>query len=230
MKKRKALLSIVLAIVMAISTFTGFVPGTCLKVQAEGTTYSPASGYKDYGALNSNSTTVQIEGVKIGDTIVDWYVINYNSTNQTVTLLSKQSFARKPFNSDTSKGHDYASSEIKTYVEGLTGENQPLAGIKDALADISENVEGNPDNISGAVPYLLSTTEATELDSTKKGTDTWWLRSPGDYGEDAACVHDRSVGVIGGIVNIAFAVRPALQLNLSSVIFSSDTKTFGVGS
>ncbi|SEM56455.1 Leucine rich repeat-containing protein [Butyrivibrio sp. ob235] len=227
MKKRKALLSIVLTIVMAISTFTGFVPGACLKVQAEGTTYSPASEYNGYGILNSNDTTVQLEGVKYdGTNVADWYVIGYDSAGQTVTLLSKQSFGSQKFNSSDS--NSYENSTIKGFVEGLTGEDKPLAGIKDALADISGKVTGDPDSISGAVPYLLSYTEENTLSPTKKsGTaNSWWLRSPGNLDGIAACVIDGYADVDGSRVSVELAVRPALKLNLESVIFKSESGSY----
>ena len=228
MKKKKKigrkLLSFLLTLAMVFSTMTGIVPGMSLTALADGTTYNPASAYTDYAALNTNNTVVTIDEVAN----FEWYVIGYNSEAKTVTLLSKTSFGNKAFNSDNSKGHSYANSEIKTFVEGLTGEGQPLAGIKGALADISGKVTGDPDDISGAVPYLLSTTEANELDDTKKGTDTWWLRSPGGADIAAACVRNGSVDDNGFGVPQGLAVRPALQLNLESVIFSSETNTFSL--
>ena len=149
-KSGRKLLSFLLTLAMLV----GLMPGMGLTAYADGTTYNPASTYAGFGELITNNTEVTISEVS-GKT---WYVIANDSS--TVTLLSKQSFASKPFNSNTSSGNAYASSEIKTYVEGLTGENQPLAGIKDALADISGKVTGDPNTISGAVPYLLSYAEA----------------------------------------------------------------------
>ena len=229
-KKRKKLGKKLLSFLLTLAMVVGLMPGMSLTALADGTTYSPASDYTGYEALKTGDTTVQIEGVNIGDTIVDWYVIGYDSTDKTVTLLSKQSFENKPFNSNYEKGNAYASSEIKTYVEGLTGENQPLAGIKDALADISGKVTGNPDNISGAVPYLLSYAEANALSPTKKSgaADTWWLRSPGLIDVYAACVSGGKALDYGDTVNLEHAVRPALKLDLSKVTFDSESKTFSL--
>ena len=222
MKKRKkgrTLQSFVLALAMVFSTLTGIVPGMSLTVLADDTTYNPASTFTDYDTLKTNNTVVTIKEVAN----VEWYVIGYNSDAKTVTLLSKTSFGNKAFNSNYSSGNNYASSEIMTFVEGLTGDGQPLAEIKGALANIS--VTGEP-SIFGAVPYLLSTTEANNLDSTKKGNDTWWLRSPGYTGGAAACVLYGSVLDIGDGVIGEFAVRPALQLNLESVIFKSESGSY----
>ena len=224
MKKRKkgrTLQSFVLALAMVFSTLTGIVPGMSLTALADGTTYNPASTYTGYDTLKTNNTVVTINEVAN----VEWYVIGYSSDAKTVTLLSKTSFGNKAFNSNYSSGNNYASSEIKNFVEGLTGDGQSLAGIKGALANIS--VTGDP-SISGAVPYLLSTTEANALDSTKKGTDTWWLRSPGHDDESAACVYYGIVDDNGYYVHREFAVRPALQLNLESVIFDSESKKFSL--
>ena len=223
MKQKRKLGRKLLSFLLTLAMVIGLMPGMGLTVLAEGTTYSPASEYTDYGTLNSNDTTVQIEGVKIGDAIVDWYVIGYDSTDKTVTLLSKTSFGNTGFNSHNSV-NNYESSEIETFVEGLTGDGQPLAGIKGALANIS--VTGDP-SISGAVPYLLSTIEADALDSTKKGTDDiWWLRSPGNSYDTAACVEFGNVRADGLDVHFGFAVRPALQLNLESVIFKSESGSY----
>ncbi|WP_338125329.1 S-layer homology domain-containing protein [Pseudoflavonifractor phocaeensis] len=53
--------------------------------------------------------------------------------------------------------------------------------------------------------------------------DYWWLRSPGDYDNIAAIVHDSGgVGSIGGDVYFGdYAVRPAFHLDLESVLFTS---------
>ena len=211
-----------LGFLLTLAMVVGLMPGMSLTALAEGTTYNPASAYTDYAALNSSNTVVTIEEVAN----VEWYVIGYDSEAKTVTLLSKTSFGNKAFNSDQSKGHSYANSEIKTFVEGLTDDGQPLAEIKDALANIS--VTGNP-SISGSVPYLLSTAEADKLDDTKKGSDVWWLRSPGYNDDSAAFVYDGDVDdEYGALVDLKLAVRPALQLNLESVIFDSESKTFSL--
>ena len=211
-----------LGVLLTLALVLGLMPGMSLTALAEGTTYNPASAYTDYAALNSSNTVVTIEEVAN----VEWYVIGYDSEAKTVTLFSKTSFGNKAFNSDNSKGHSYANSEIKTFVEGLTDDGQPLAEIKDALANIS--VTGNP-SISGSVPYLLSTAEADKLDGTKKGSDAWWLRSPGYNDDSATFVYGGDVDdEYGALVDLKLAVRPALQLNLESVIFDSESKTFSL--
>ena len=95
----------------------------------------------------------------------------------------------------------------------------------------------HPDRVAGAdvVPqYLwpLSVAEASLLHPTiryydKGGHDCWWLRSPGDAAYHAALVdpecHILACGNLGTGESVGdpFLVRPALNLDLSSVIFTS---------
>ena len=118
-KFSRKVISYVLALVMVFSTLTGIVPGMSLTAYADGTTYNPASTYTGFDDLITNDTEVTISEVS-GKT---WYVIAKDSS--TVTLLSKQSFGTSKFGSS----NNYAGSTVKTYVEGLTGDGQPLAGI-----------------------------------------------------------------------------------------------------
>ena len=62
----------------------------------------------------------------------------------------------------------------------------------------------------------------------------WWLRSHGSLDDRAACVFGEygnvRVDFSGYYVGEEFGVRPALKLNLESVIFSSESNKFTVGS
>ena len=207
-KLSRKVISYLLAFVMVFSTMTGIVPGMSLTAYADGKTYNPASTYTGFGDLNTNDTEVTISEVS-GKT---WYVIANDST--TVTLLSKQSFGNQKFNSDTAKENDYETSEIKTYVDGLTGEGQPLAGISSVISDLT----------------LIDTATAQGLSETKrKGAGvTWWLRSPGDYGYEAKFVRGANGGVYVDDVDEELGVRPALKLDLTKVTFDSTSKTFSL--
>ncbi len=182
-------------------------------VNAGNTTFNPASTYTGFGGLNTNNTELTISEVSG----ITWYVIANDSS--TVTLLSKQSFGSQQFNSDTAMGNDYETSEIKTYVEGLTGEGQPLAGISSVISDLT----------------LIDTTTAQGLSETKrKGAGaTWWLRSPSTdimVNYYAAFVNGATgeVFAYGGGVTSGGGVRPALKLDLSKVTFDSATNTFAL--
>ncbi|WP_026670424.1 leucine-rich repeat protein [Butyrivibrio sp. AE3006] len=208
MKIKKRFLGFLLSLVMVL----GLMPGMSLTAYADGTTYNPASTYTGFGDLITNDTEVTISEVS-GKT---WYVIANDSS--TVTLLSKQSFANQAFNSDTSKGNNYETSDIKKYVDGLTGEGQPLEKISRVISDLT----------------LIDKITAQGLSVTKaKGAGVdWWLCSQGNtYNYYAAFVYGGSGAVdnFGSYVyNNALGVRPALKLNLSSVIFESGTNTFSL--
>ncbi len=165
-------------------------------VNAGNTTFNPASTYTGFGNLISNDTEVNISEVS-GKT---WYVIAYDDGSSTVTLLSKEGFGNKAFNSVSSGVTNYATSDIKTYVDGLTGEGQPLAGISSVISDLTLIDEATADNVSV---------------TKRKGAGTdWWLCSLGTagagypmfvYGGSGAGNKD------GGNETGTLGVRPALK-------------------
>ena len=200
-----------LGILLSLALVLGLVPGMSLTAYADGTTYDPASTYTGFGDLITNDTEVTISEVS-GKT---WYVIAYDGSS-TVTLLSKQSFANQAFNSDTSKGNNYETSDIKVFVDGLTGEGQPLAGISSVISDLT----------------LIDKTTAKDLSVTKrKGAGVnWWLCSQGADTYRAAFVLGGSGDIpdYGTDVQGTWGVRPALKLDLSKVTFDSTSKTFSL--
>ncbi|WP_026525217.1 leucine-rich repeat protein [Butyrivibrio sp. MB2005] len=206
MKIKKRFLGFLLSLVMVL----GLMLGMSLTVYADGTTYNPASTYTGFGNLNTNDTEVTISEVP-GKT---WYVIANDSS--TVTLLSKQSFANQAFNSDRSKGNNYETSDIKKYVDGLTGEGQPLEKISSVISDLT----------------LIDIKTAKGLSETKRklAGANWWLCSQSKFDVCAWYVHGRdgTVWESGQYVSDPLGVRPALKLNLSSVIFESGTNTFSL--
>ncbi|MBO6208594.1 MAG: InlB B-repeat-containing protein, partial [Lachnospiraceae bacterium] len=124
-------------------------------------------------------------------------------------------------------------SDVKAYLDKI------IAGTAgDGKPDFS-NVAGAIKDTDNGKLYLLSTAEARTLSGDVRkagftGGDTdhneWWLRSAGSLDDHAACVFGEyvSVGGYGCLVGEEFGVRPALKLNLPSVIFSSETNTFTV--
>ena len=223
--KRKKTGRKLLSFLLTLAMLVGLMPGMSLSVYADDDIYNPASSY-NYSTFTSknNNTEFTIKQVP-GYT---WYVIGYDSSAKTVTLLSKQSFGNHKFDGGHWKGdydyiyyNTYDDSDIKSYVEGLPGENQPLAGISSAMV---------------GVPYLIDKTTADGLSKTKLKGDTstyssgyWWLSSPSPFRTDEA------YGVYNsGYINDAcpvlnkHGVRPALKLDLSKVVFKDSTKTFGL--
>ncbi len=174
----------------------------------------------------------------------DWYVIDDDSVDAgTVTLLAAGTeFGRSVFPSD-GQGNSYNNSYVKEYlgriVSGTAGEGKPdFNGVAAAIQEVTlitykfESTEVS-ETTNDAQMFLLSTEEAEALpeEILKSGfTDGWWLRSPG-IGEDMAAYVDGNVGYVypvGNNVSGNLGVRPALKLNLSSVIFSSGSNTFSL--
>ncbi len=217
-RKMRRLLASLLGLVLALGVVLGIAPREAL---ADDAIYYPASNYDGYGALATGDDTVYIDGVKD----IGWYVIGYDADAKTVTLLAMQTVDNSAFNS-TGTSNAYAGSTIEAKVKGLTGEGQLLAEIASVLANV--NV-ANPD-VSGVVPYLLSSDEANQLSDTKRtgnGVD-WWLRSPSGADSTASYVSYSGTVQISRFVGDALGVRPAIKLDLTSVAFSSDTKTFSL--
>ena len=197
-----------MGILLSISLMLGLMPGMSLTAYADGTTYNPASTYTGFSDLITNDTEVTISEVS-GKT---WYVIACDDS--TVTLLSKESFGEKAFNSNGWTGNRYETSTIKTYVDGLTGEGQPLAEISSVISDLS----------------LMDMSWVYELSVTKKkgaGAD-WWLCSRGYEAYEAQYVSGSNGVVFDTNMGYTLGVRPYLKLNLSSVIFSSESNTFSL--
>jgi len=192
-KKLKQLMGILLSLALVL----GMMPGMSLTAYADDD--------NPYASLKNKTTEINFDGKK-------WYLIGYD--NETVTLLSKECVGASAFGSNST----YRDSTIETFVKNWY--------TKEITADAKTVVNG------GGM-FLLSTDEANDLSADVRkcqqasGAETnyWWLRSPGDYDDFAACVNGYygRVDDYGRSVTIAFGVRPALKLNLSSVIFSSNT-------
>ena len=163
-----------------------------------------------------------------------WYIIEDNSTAVdagTVTLLAADtSFGIHAFTGDYS--NNYTESKIKSTLDALTVSN---GSFSDVACAIEENTE------AGGKLYLLSVEEANRIPSNvlKMNFDfnegAWWLRTPGILSDTVAYVDGKSgnVNAYGFVdykrglnLNIELGMRPALRLNLSSVIFLSNKKEF----
>ena len=194
------------------------VPDAVEKTTATYTNLIPTSSDTDL-----TSKQVTFNGYK-------WYIIADNSTAVdagTVTLLAADtSFG-------TSKFHDssnaYKDSTVRSKLVALTAEGGSFAGVKDAIVD----TDLTDVNVTGAKLYLLSTSEAGPYANfyfTGAQDGSWWLRSQGSSGLGAAIVYGETGHVYGygSDVSTQLGVRPALQLNLSSVIFSSESNAFSL--
>ena len=156
----------------------------------------------------------------------NWYIIADNSTavdaGRVTLLAADTSFGKSKFH-DSSNA--YSGSTVKSMLDALTAEDEAIASVKDAIADTKLSDVG----IDGAKLYLLSGDEANRVPiNVRKIDESWWLRSPVNTSR-VKSVLDNGEICDDAVVSSESVVRPALQLNLSKVIFDSITNTFSLG-
>jgi len=187
-----------LGIILSLVLVLGLMPGMSLTALAD----------DPYAALK-NSTTL----VKFDDK--DWYLINYD--NDTVTLLSKACVGASIFGSNDT----YSGSTVESYVKNWYEEY--------ISSDAKKAVSGN-----GA--FLLSLDDVAPISanvracSKASGADFngWWLSSSDGDGAARAIFAESGWGFSSSVVSHKLGVRPALKLDLSSVIFDSQSNEFTV--
>ncbi len=172
-----------------------------------------------------------------------WYIIDVNSTGASegsVTLLSVESIGeRERFNSEFSKGNKYSTSDIKIVVDALTETGGALEDVADAIKTVNIVTKGYDsdeiyDTANNVKCYLLDYETAKDLPRKllrcANNKYLWWLRSPGDEDYRAADVEANSsspyASDVGSSVKNTFSVRPALQLDLTAVIFAAESRAF----
>lgn len=200
-------------------------------------------------ALNKNVNTATAPTVYFGqnhdNNPAAWRVIGYDGSGVTsaqgdITLLAAGAMGVIPF-ADIILYNDYAPSNLKTAIDALAAKlttEENAAVKKRALTSGSYNGE-NTDCVAGgqvdnAVFWTLSTKEAIAVNNDLRALDpahpnwvesSWWLRSPGSKTFYVAIVSsDGSVKYSGISIrkqNNHLTVRPAFNLNLNSVLFTS---------
>ena len=171
-----------------------------------------------------------------------WRVIGYDgsgvaSAQGDMTLLAAGTMGVVEFD-DTGASTKYAPSNLRTAIDALAG--KLTAKETDAVQTrtlTSGSYDGeNTDCVAGdqvdnAVFWPLSTAEAFAVNQDLRIVDKentnwemyyWWLRSPGNHNIGAAFV--RADGEPSTLVEAAapsYGVRPAFNLNLGSVLFTS---------
>ena len=234
MKKR--ILSILLCLCMAACMLptVAFAAGTGKAIQL-GT-----------NALNENVNTATAPTVYFGQDHGNnpgaWRVIGYDGSGVAgaqgdMTLLAAGNMGVVKF-ADTIANNEYAPSNLKTEIDALAAKlttEENTAVKKRTLASGHYNEE-NTDCVAGApvdnaVFWPLSSKEAIAVNPDLRIVDKknqswassyWWLRSPGYSNHDAATVSgDGSVVYYGNAINSWWCVRPAFNLNLNSVLFTS---------
>ena len=241
MKKRILSILLVFCIMMSLMPISVFAE----EVGAEGS----ASVQLGTTALNKNVNTATAPTVYFGqnhdNNPAAWRVIGYDGSGVTsvqgdITLLAAGAMGVIPF-VDTILYNEYAPSNLKTAIDALVAKlttEENAAVKKRALTSGSYNGE-NTDCVAGgqvdnAVFWPLSTKEAIAVNNDLRALDpahpnwvtsSWWLRSPGSKTFYVAIVSsDGSVKYSGISIrkqNNHLTVRPAFNLNLNSVLFTS---------
>jgi hypothetical protein len=241
MKKRILSILLVFCIMMSLMPISVFAE----EVGAEGS----ASVQLGTTALNKNVNTATAPTVYFGqnhdNNPAAWRVIGYDGSGVTsaqwdITLLAAGAMGVIPF-ADIILYNDYAPSNLKTAIDALAAKlttEENAAVKKRALTSGSYNGE-NTDCVAGgqvdnAVFWPLSAKEAIAVNNDLRALDpahpnwvesSWWLRSPGSKTFYVAIVSsDGSVQYSGISIrkqNNHLTVRPAFNLNLNSVLFTS---------
>ena len=174
-----------------------------------------------YASLVNTTTTVAFNGKM-------WYIIADNSISATegsvMLLAADNSFGSSSFAPSGNWSNAYSNSKIKTDLDAMVS-----TGVFRDVADAIVPVDLSDVSVTGAKLYLLDTNTAKGLPEyirdcgfSDTGNGAWWLRSAGGNDTSAACMNgSKSIVEYGSTVNHVIGVRPALQLKLSKVVFSS---------
>ena len=239
MKKR--ILSILLTLCMVLC----LVPTS---VFAEGEAATGAAAVQlGTAALNKNVNAATAPTVYFGQDHGNnpgaWRVIGYDGNGVTsaqgdMTLLAAGNMSSGLNFADLGASNEYAPSNLKTAIDALAEKltTEENTAVKKRTLTSGNYNEENTDCVAGAqvdnaVFWPLSSKEAIAVNNDlrivdkehpKWASSCWWLRSPGYSNHDAATVHgDGSVVYYGNAINSWWCVRPAFNLNLNSVLFTS---------
>gem|GEM_PF-2220788 len=205
MKKKRKFGRKLFSFLLTLAMVVGLMPGMGMTAYAADVPYAN---------LKNTINVINFDGKK-------WYLIDYDDS--TVTLLSKECVGASVFNPNNPDDNTYIGSTVENFVNSwYTGKISP-----DAQAVVS-----------GSGMFLLTEEQAGNLSTdvlkcykaSGAHDNHWWLCSKGTTSSSAAMVNGESGNVSGysGNVWIAYGVRPALKLDLSKVMFDSDTNTFMV--
>ena len=197
-------------------------------------------------ALNKNVNTATAPTVYFGQDHGDnpgaWRVIGYDGNGVAgaqgdMTLLAASKMGVVKFANDAAN-NKYAPSNLKTAIDKLAGKltAEENAAVKKRTLTSGKYNEENTDCVAGAqvdnaVFWPLSSKEAiavnndlriADKENPKWASSYWWLRSPGSSAYVVAVVKGNgSVSCTGHSLVTEIGVRPAFNLNLNSVLFTS---------
>ena len=189
--------------------------------------------------VNRASTPIVYFGQNQENKPAAWRVIGYDGNGVAAaagktTLFAASNMGLTRFGPNAA----YAESDLKVATDALAGKltaEETAAVEKRTLA--SGSYDGaNTDCVAGsavsnAVFWPLSTKEANAVKKDLRVVDPehpiwassfWWLRSPGENVYNTAVVNGDGDVITGGYnVILDFGVRPAFNLDLNSVLFTS---------
>jgi hypothetical protein len=174
-----------------------------------------------------------------------WRVLKVavNKGRKEALLLAEDAVEKRPFNRNRRDGNDWKTSDIREWLNddfyrGAFSEGERGA-ILTAYYRYGGRYAGSERTDSSKI-FLLSANEAINRDFFDGQDDRvtrwdgqrwkWWLRSPGDFDDNAALVGDNGEVYISGPLYVISerVIRPALILNLSSSIFTSSSSQYEV--
>ena len=198
-------------------------------------------------ALSKNVNTATAPTVYFGQNHENnpsaWRVIGYDGSGVAgaqgdMTLLAAGNMGEAAFNSVDSSS-EYAPSDLKTAIDALARKltAKENAAVKKRTLTSGGYTGENTDCVAGgqvdnAVFWPLSSKEAIAVNEDLRvvdpehptwATSYWWLRSPGSHDIFTAIVDGSGeVCYDGGYpTSVEYGVRPAFNLNLNSVLFTS---------
>ncbi len=177
---------------------------------------------------------------------IKWRVLQNNTTDKTLFLLADQSLDVQQYNmrfestswaactlhtwlNDTFMNSAFSDSREKQAIKETQVMTTGSVDTNDKIFLLSKdevinNTYGFTNNTSAHDSRVSSKTDFVESinPTSSTGTNNWWLRSPGSRDGYVSMVLDQgNVSDFGFSVELGWDVRPAFNLNLSSIILTS---------
>ena len=222
MKTNKKILAIILAVALILTlmpamALAGDNPAIKMGAPTKGEKFRFGSVQESWRALNSGVGALFV----IAETVGDWTQFSEDSTSSTANVWAEskaQKWCRTFYKDKFSSGEKRAILNTTKSEEGN-------------YTSTSSGIEYGPASLNGEYVFFLSAKEAdryfsNDEDRIANATDGqsqqwWWLRSLSAVDPDFAGVVSNEGHVNYNIVDDYKGARPAFNLDLSSVLFSS---------
>ena len=240
MKKRLLSIVLILSMMMCLVPITAFAEGETATGTAAIQFGTDAISVLSKNANSANAPTVYF-GQNHDNNPAAWRVIGYDgsgvaSTQGDITMLAAYNMGWTMFG----ESNAYADSDLKEAVDALAGKltAEETAAVEKRTLESGSYNEENTDCVAGAqvdnaVFWPLSSKEACAVNNNLRIVDPehmgwlssfWLLRSPSAFDSNVTYVEGDGVvkfdySVYG--IYQELGVRPAFNLNLDSVLFTS---------